>query len=167
MKIVLIGFMGSGKTSVTKELSRLLSWPILEMDEMVYQKTNAKTMHEVFAIGGELLLRETEIAIAKEHSQADKLVVSTGAGVIMNKINVDYFKQKNGIIVFLNARLDTIQKRLAHDNTRPLFKNNDDAKSLYDLRQPLYLKYADHVIDVEIAQEIVVGLELKETNHGQ
>lgn len=173
MKIILIGFMGSGKTAVTKELGRILNWPMLEMDEMVYRKTNTKTMHEVFAIGGELLLRETEIAIAKEHSASEKLVVSTGAGVIMNKINIDYFKQNKGITVFLNAHFDTIRKRLAHDYTRPLFKNVEEAKRLFELRQPLYLKYADHVIEIEnksiqeIAQEIVTGLELKESKHGQ
>lgn len=160
MKIILIGFMGSGKTSVTKALSKLLKLPLLEMDELVYQKTNSKTMDEVFAKGGELLLRETEIAIAKEYSLADSLIISTGAGVVLNKITLDYLKQKEGKIICLNANFQVIADRLKGDSSRPLFRDLVHAKNLYDLRQPLYLKYADKVVEVgkksveEIAIEV-------------
>lgn len=159
-KIVLIGFMGSGKTSVAKKLGKLLKLPILEMDEVVFQKTNTNNMHEVFAKGGELLLRETEIAIAQEYVSTDIHIISTGAGVVMNKIILDYFKKSQGKIFFLNASFQTLAARLAFDASRPLFKNRIEAQSLYDFRQPLYLRYADHVVDVEnksveeIAQEI-------------
>jgi shikimate kinase len=164
MKIILIGFMGSGKSSVAKKLGHLLKLPILEMDELVFQKTNTKNMHEVFAKGGELLLRETEIAIAQEYASADNNVISTGAGVVLNKITLDYLKKGDGKIFFLNAPFQTIAVRLADDSIRPLFKNSVEAKSLYHFRQPLYLKYADQVIEVgkksveEIAQEIANSL---------
>ncbi len=161
MKIILIGFMGSGKSSVTAALSRLLNLPMLEMDDLVYRKTNTKTMHEVFNKGGELLLRETEIAIAKEYALADNIVVSTGAGVVLNKIVLDYLKQQNGKIFCLNASFEVLADRLAGDASRPLFKDVMQAKSLYELRQPLYLGYADEVVNVwkksveEIAHEIL------------
>ena len=100
MKIILIGFMGSGKSSVAKKLGPLLKWPILEMDELVLQKTDTKNMPEVFAKGGELLLRETEIAIAKGFASTDDTVISTGAGVVLNKIVLDYFKTPNGKVFF-------------------------------------------------------------------
>jgi len=162
MKIILIGFMGSGKSSVAKRLGHLLKLPILEMDELVFQKTNTKNMHAVFAKGGELLLRETEIAIAQEYASTDNIVISTGAGVVLNKIILDYLKLKNSDvkIFFLNTTFQTIAVRLADDALRPLFKNIDEAESLYHFRQPLYLKYADQVVEVdkksieEIAQEI-------------
>jgi shikimate kinase len=118
-------------------------------------------MHEVFAKGGELLLRETEIAIAQEYASTDHYVISTGAGVVLNKIILDYLKKPDGKIFFLNATFQTIAVRLANDGLRPLFKNIVEAESLYYFRQPLYLKYADQVIEVdkksveEIAQEIV------------
>lgn len=161
MKIILIGFMGSGKSSVAKKLGHLLKLPILEMDELVFQKTNTKNMDEVFTKGGELLLRETEIAIGQEYASTDNIVISTGAGVVLNKIILDYFKKNDGKILFLNATFQTIALRLADDDLRPLFKNRVEAESLYHFRQPLYLKYADRVVDVdkksveEIAQEIV------------
>lgn len=160
MKIILIGFMGSGKSSVAKILAQLLKLPILEMDELVFQKTETKNMHEVFAKGGELLLRETEIAIAQEYSLIDNIIISTGAGIVLNKIILDYLKKTNGRIIFLNATFQTISQRLADDAARPLFKNIVEAEFLYNFRQPLYLKYMDQVIEVnkksveEIAQEI-------------
>lgn len=160
MKIILIGFMGSGKSSVAKKLASFLNWPILEMDELVYQKTNTQCMHEVFAKGGELLLRETEIAIAKEYASADSHIISTGAGVVMNKIVLDYLKTLDGKIIFLNATFQTIGSRLGDDTSRPLYKNSVEAESLYYFRQPLYLRYADQVVAVdgksveEIAHEI-------------
>ena len=117
-------------------------------------------MHEVFAKGGELLLRETEFAIAKGYAAIDRRVISTGAGVVLNRIILDYLKMPDGKIFFLNATFQTIATRLVNDILRPLFKNVVEAKSLYYFRQPLYLKYADQVIEVdtksveEIAQEI-------------
>lgn len=160
MKIILIGFMGCGKSSVAKRLCSLLQRPLLEMDELVFQKTGTKNMHEVFAKGGELLLREIEITIAQEHALSNKNIVSTGAGVVLNKITLDYLKKGGGKIFFLNATFQTLALRLANDRDRPLFTNLVEAESLYHFRQPLYLRYADRVVEVdnksidEIAQEI-------------
>lgn len=153
--------MGSGKSSVAKRLGGLLNWPILEMDDLVLKKTKTKSMPEVFDKGGELLLRETEIAIAKECASISDVVISTGGGVVLNKIILDYFKESSAKITFLNASFQTISNRLAKDYLRPLFKNKSDAESLYQFRLPLYFKYADQVIEVDeksvdqIAQEIM------------
>lgn len=117
-------------------------------------------MHEVFKKGGELLLRETEIAIAKEYRYARNLIISTGAGVVMNKIVLDYLRELPAKIVFLNASFPFLHERLSQDNTRPLFLEETEAKMLYDFRLPLYKSYADKIIDVdqktisEIAQEV-------------
>ncbi len=149
MNILLIGFMGSGKSTVAKRLSQLMHLSCIEMDDLVYQKTNTRNMSEVFALGGELLLRETEIAIAKEVASKDHLILSAGGGVVLNKIILDYFKIKGGKVIFLNARFETIVERIGKEDSRPLFKQIDVAKKLYDFRLPLYLNYADEVIDVD------------------
>ena len=166
MNLILIGFMGAGKSTVAKTLGETLGRPVVEMDELVYQKTNTRNMHEVFAKGGELLLRETEIAIAKEYSLRKNLVVSAGGGIVQNKIILDYFKKSGGFVVFLNAPFETLAKRLEKDlpheryTARPLFKDLKTAKNLYDFRLPLYSHYADETIDAssrspkEIAQQI-------------
>lgn len=160
MKIILIGFMGAGKSSTAKMLGHLLRMPIIEMDDLVLQKTHARNMHEVFSRGGELLLRENEIAIAQEYASTDNHIVSTGAGVVLNKIVLDYLKMPSGKTIFLNASFQTIAERLVGDTERPLFQNIPEAKSLYHFRLPLYMKYADHIVEVdnksveEIAHEI-------------
>jgi len=160
MKMILIGFMGSGKSSVGKKLGHLLKLPVLEMDEIVCQKTKTKNMHEVFAKGGEWLLRQTEVAIAQEYALAENCVISTGGGVVLNKMILGDLKKRYGKVIFLRATFQTIAERLADDASRPLFKNRIEAQSLYQFRQPLYFKDADQVVEVDkksvehIAQEI-------------
>ena len=162
MKLILIGFMGAGKSAIAMHLGSLLKLPVVEMDALVLKKTNSKDMQEVFAKGGELLLRETEIAIAREYADIEhSLIVSTGAGVVSNRIVLDYLKSRHGKIFFLNATFPTIAARLSQDVSRPLFQNIEQARSLYNFRHPLYLEYADYRIDVDyftleqIAQNIV------------
>ncbi len=166
MNIVLIGFMGSGKSTVAKHLSQLLDFVTIEMDELVYQKTNTKNMHEVFAKGGEILLRETEIGIAKEYAAKENLVISAGGGVVLNRIILDYFKETGGKVIFLNARFETIVKRLEGDDSRPLFKDITSAKKLYDFRLPLYLNYADEIIDVDSRSAEKIALQIKGSSDG-
>ena len=166
MNIVLIGFMGSGKSSVARALSKLLGISWVEMDELVYQKTNSRNMHEVFAKGGELLLRETEIAIAKEYASEENLIISTGGGVVLNKIILDYFKETGGRVIFLNARFEQIAKQLEGDDSRPLFKDLGNAKKLYDFRLPLYLNYADEIIDVDFRSADEIALKIKGSSDG-
>jgi shikimate kinase len=161
MNIVLIGFMGSGKSTVAKHLSELLDFLAIEMDELVYRKTSTKNMHEVFAKGGEILLRETEIAIAKEYAAKENLVISAGGGVVLNKIILDYFKEAGGKVFFLNARFETVVKRLEGDASRPLFKDITSTKKLYDFRLPLYLNYADEIIDVDSRSAKEIALKIK------
>ncbi|MGA8164114.1 MAG: shikimate kinase [Waddliaceae bacterium] len=161
MNIVLIGFMGCGKSAAAQYLSHLLGLPYIETDELVYQKTNTRNMHEVFALGGELLLRETEIAIAKKYASKENLIVSAGGGLVLNKITLDYFKNAGGKVFFLNAGFDTIVKQLAGDDSRPLFKDMASAKKLYDFRLPLYLNYADEVIDVDSLSPDEIAWKIK------
>jgi shikimate kinase len=164
MKIILIGFMGSGKSTVGKILSDLLGIAQVEMDEEVLQKTNSLHMDEVFEKGGELLLRETEIAIAKELVLQDNLVISTGGGVVLNKIVLDYLKQNSGKIFFLDSTFEMIIKKIKSDQSRPLFRDKREAQSLYEFRYPLYVEYADEIIEVDhhspeaIARMIQQGL---------
>jgi shikimate kinase len=165
MTLILIGFMSSGKSSVAKQLSPLLGYSLVEMDELVLQKTGAQNMQEVFAQGGELLLRETEIALAKEYASKTDLVVSTGGGVVHNKIVLDYFKAAGGKVLFLNTHFDLIAKRLENDCSRPLFQSLKHAKELYELRLPLYRSYADVIIDTVALSASEIARLINETIH--
>lgn len=165
MKLILTGFMGSGKTSVAKHLSILCQLPVLEMDEHVLLKTGCANMQQVFDQGGELRLRELEITLSREWSVASRAIISTGGGVILNKVNLDYLKQGNGKIIFLNTSFKTIAQRLANDNSRPLFNNISEAQGHYDFRLPLYLKYADHIVDADNKSATEVAQEIYHTVH--
>ena len=84
----------------------------------------------------------------------------------MNKIIIDYLKSGNAKIVYLHASFDVLKKRLDPKIPRPLFKNIDAAKKMYDLRLPLYKTYADIIIQTdnkspdEIAEEIIKQIKL-------
>jgi shikimate kinase len=123
-------------------------------------------MQEVFAKGGELLLRETEIAIAKEYAAKENLIISTGGGVVLNKIILDYFKEAGGKIFFLNAGFERIMKRLEGDTSRPLFTDLMNVKKMYDFRYPLYLKYTDETIAVDSLSAEEIALKIKRSLNG-
>jgi shikimate kinase len=161
MKIILIGFMGSGKSTMAKKLSEILGLDWLDMDELVYQKTATRNMHEVFAKGGEPLLRSSEVTIAKELLLQENLILATGGGVVLSPMILDDFKKVGGKVVFLKASLDTIAKRLENDTTRPLLKTASSLKALYDLRAPLYLRHADIIVDVDHKSEIEIALQIQ------
>ncbi|MBS0629915.1 MAG: shikimate kinase [Verrucomicrobia bacterium] len=154
MNIILIGFMGSGKSTVGKHLSELLQRPLIEMDHLVLQKTDCQTVREVFAKGGELLWRDTEIAVAKELHGTTGKIISTGGGVVLNKIILDYLSGKR---IYLKTSFDTLAKRVAEDPDRPLFQ-----KTHYDFRLPLYHHYADEVIDTDSYLPAEIALKIQE-----
>jgi len=148
MKISLIGFMGSGKTSVAKILSKKLELKNIEMDDLVLKKSKRKNISEIFAKDGEVRFREIEIEAAKDLRILRNVIVSAGGGVVMNKLNIDYLRE-NGEIIFLKTSFETIRKRLKNDISRPLFKNIGVAKKLFLFREGLYKEYADLIINTD------------------
>lgn len=144
MKIILIGFMGSGKTTVAKSLGEKLNLKVIEMDGLIIKKTG-KSINQIFSEDGEMRFRELEIQMAKSLAEKNKCIISTGGGVVMNKIILDYLKEK-GKIIFLKTSFLEIKKRLKNINDRPLFKNNKSAEKLFVFRQKLYEEYADLII---------------------
>jgi len=148
--------MGAGKTSVADLLSRRLEITKIEMDDLVLKKSGERSINDIFNRFGETYFRELEIKIAKTLSKKRNTVISTGGGVVMNKINLDYLK-KNGKTVFLKASFRTIEKRLKNDVCRPLFEDKGKAKKLFLFRRSLYNEYADLVIntDNQSVEEVV------------
>ncbi len=149
-KIILIGFMGCGKSTVAHELAKVKSVPLYEMDTEILKRSEYPDMATLFQAKGEICLREWEIRLAKEWSHLSEGVVSCGGGVVLNKIILDYLRQNGGAVFFLNASFEVLKQRVSLDPTpRPLFQKEDEAYALYTLRKPLYIAYSDHIIDVE------------------
>jgi shikimate kinase len=142
MNIVLIGFMGSGKTVVAEKLSKKLKMEHIEMDELVLKKTGRKSINEIFDRDGETKFRELEIEVAKELSGKNNVVISTGGGIVFNKIILDYLRE-NGFVVSLRVSFAEAKRRLEKFHDRPLFRDIRMARKLYFFRKPLYREYSD------------------------
>jgi len=152
--------MGSGKTSVSLLLSQKLNLPLYSLDQLIEEKYQ-KTIGQIFQEKGEIGFREYEIEMAKSLKDIDFGVFDCGGGVVLNKIILDYLKEKDGIIVYLKTSFSEIKKRLKNDTQRPLFKDIKKAKKLYYLRCYLYKSYADLIVFTdkkkveEVAYEII------------
>lgn len=161
--IVLIGFMGTGKSTVGKILAEKLHKDFIEMDDFISQKAN-KTIPEIFAQDGEIKFRELEMCISKELSEKKNVIISAGGGLILNKLNIDYLKKKS-IIVLLQANPAEIFKRISKDGKekRPLLDNNDpvkEIKSLLDYRQYYYNNAAEITISTNNKDPDQIALEI-------
>lgn len=156
--IYLIGFMGSGKSSVAKILSEILSVPFVDTDVHIEKKYNLK-IADIFKKHGEDTFRKYESEVLKKVSTHFN-IISTGGGIVERIENVKTM-QSSGKIIYLHTSFDEITKRLKHDASRPLWDNEvEERKALYERRILLYKKYANDTMYTngktveEIAEEI-------------
>ncbi len=155
--IVLIGYMGSGKTTVGKEISRQSGMPFYDMDALLETLLGDSISH-IFEQKGESYFREQETKLAKALSTLNGCILSTGGGVVKNPENIRILKE-NGRVFFLNPPFSEIKKRLTGDTSRPLLKNPDQMEKIYHERLELYQNSAAHNITkidaIESAGEIL------------
>lgn len=139
--IVLIGILGSGKSTLGKALARRLSMTFVDMDAVIEQEAQMK-ISQIFARCGEAHFREKETQLAQRLGKAEGLVISTGGGIILREENMKALKQ-NGVVVFLDRSPYAIIGKINCDN-RPLLKEHPERLfSLHRERLPLYRRYAD------------------------
>jgi shikimate kinase len=147
--IALIGFMGTGKTSVGRALAIRLNKEFMRTDDLVVESAG-KSIPEIFKQDGEPRFRELEIEVVKQISDKKDIIIDCGGGVILNKVNIDNLK-KNSRIILLTASPEAILERVLKDGEqRPLLENQDKLeriKQLLSLREPLYKRSADFEID--------------------
>ncbi|MCK9430412.1 MAG: shikimate kinase, partial [Candidatus Omnitrophica bacterium] len=154
MNIYLVGFMGTGKSSVgrllAKEKSRLESrsqWNFVDLDELIELKEQRRIV-DIFAKDGEAYFRKLEKKILNQVSTQKKFVVACGGGIVLDKGNVSLMK-KTGIMICLNATPEEILKRVSSSNGRPLLNVDKPKKRielLLKMRAPYYMQ-ADEVIE--------------------
>nr|WP_317359620.1 shikimate kinase [uncultured Tyzzerella sp.] len=160
--IVLIGFMGCGKTTVGKELAKNLNFYFVDIDYMI-QKDQNKSIEKIFEVFGEEYFRKLEKNMCYKVSNFKNYVISTGGGVVKEEQNIINLK-KSGVIVYLKATPQKIYENLKYDNKRPLLKNKDKFKAICDLleqREYLYEKYADMVFNIEDNSPFVLARNIK------
>jgi len=168
MNVVITGFMCSGKTSIGKKLAEKLNFDFLDTDDLIENKVGMR-ITEIFEKYGEPYFRELETQIIKEVSEKDKLVISTGGGVVLREENVNNLR-KNGVIINLVAKPETIYERLKKQpGIRPLLnKPNplEEIKKLLECRE-IYYKNCDFRVETdnlsveEIVEKILNFLKTK------
>lgn len=155
MPKILLGFMGAGKTTI----GRLLDPAFADMDALLVRRLEMP-ISDYFTRYGEESFRLQESLLLKELLNQDSSVISTGGGIVLKPENRELLK-KNPCNIYLRIDFDRIYQRLATDpvNKRPLFldKNQEEFRTLYEQRLPLYEEVATHVIDVtdKTPEEIV------------
>lgn len=145
MNIVLCGFMGAGKTVVGKELAKIMGRKFVDTDEMIEAETGI-SIPAIFAARGEDYFRDLEFEICKKAAELKNAVISTGGGAMTFSRNVEAIK-KGSKVVFLDASFDVICSRIGNGNSRPLFKDRENAKKLYDERCEKYTSAADFIVN--------------------
>lgn len=131
--IVLIGFMGSGKTTVGRELHQRLGYPLVDMDHLIEQRAG-KPITTIFAEMGEPAFRDMETALLQElaHPDAPRRIISTGGGVVVRPENRELLHQL-GYVVWLQAPVDTILERTGRNRDRPLLHTDDPRERIQAL----------------------------------
>lgn len=168
--IILIGYMGCGKTTLGKKLSFRKKLALLDTDKMIEQKQQ-KTVSEIFDEDGEAAFRSMETECLREiREYSDRYIISVGGGLPLKEENRRLLKEL-GCVFYLRARPDTIYKRLKKDTTRPLLRGDNPAariKEMMEARGPFYEEAADVIVDVDekgfeaIIEEILKGMKGRE-----
>ena len=147
--IVLIGFMGTGKTAVGQALAKRLNRRLIEVDSIIEQMAG-KSIPDIFQDDGEIYFRELEIEAIKKAAAGKKQVIACGGGVVLNTINIDRLRE-TGVIINLVASPDTILKRTSvNEGSRPLLNVKQPAERIRELmkfRKPFYDRAADFTIN--------------------
>lgn len=165
--VFLIGFMGSGKSTIASYLAENYGMEIIDMDQLIVER-EGMAIPDIFAQKGELYFRDVETSLLIEIQGEQNKVVSCGGGVVLREKNIQAMK-KSGQVVLLNAKPETILERVKDDDNRPLLRGNKNVQFIRDMmekRQPKYEAAADLVIHTdgksadEICKEIISKVKI-------
>ncbi|MEM9478210.1 MAG: shikimate kinase [Verrucomicrobiota bacterium] len=148
--IVLIGFMGTGKSTVGRLLSTSLAYRFADTDELIVRKAGKK-IPAIFEESGEEGFRVIESEVLEDLTKEEGVVIATGGGIVTGEGNIEKL-QTLGCVVWLTAKEESIWERVAHNKTRPLLQNDTPRETIQRLlteRLPLYEKAAHLTIGTD------------------
>ncbi|MFC5459596.1 bifunctional shikimate kinase/3-dehydroquinate synthase AroKB [Massilia niabensis] len=146
--VFLVGLMGSGKTTIGRQIARRLGKRFIDSDHAIEARTGA-TIPWIFEIEGEASFRRREADMIRELTSQRGVVLATGGGAVLDPASRAYLAER-GTVIYLRAGISSILQRTAHDKNRPLLQTADPRRKLEELlaqREPLYREIADLVID--------------------
>ncbi|WP_409341147.1 shikimate kinase [Paenibacillus sp. MBLB4367] len=158
--IVLVGFMGTGKSTVGQELEKALGWTLIDVDQAIVDR-EGMSIPDIFAQRGEAEFRAVESEVLAAIMSRPGQIVATGGGAVLAERNREIMKE-NGLVIALNATVETIITRVSGDTNRPLLQGNpaEFVPVLLEKRKHAY-DFADVKIDTDtltaeqIAQRII------------
>lgn len=160
--LALIGFMGTGKTTVGRLLAQKMERRFIETDERIAEKAG-KSIPEIFEEDGETRFRGLEMEVIKEVAEMENVIISCGGGVVLHHKNI-YRLRRNAVLILLTASPETILQRTSRSAERPLLPASasfEDIQALLMDRKPFYHAAVDVTIDTtkvavdEVANEIL------------
>jgi len=166
--ILLIGFMGSGKSTVGRSLAQRLGYDFVDLDQQLVE-IEGRSIPEIFAENGEIWFRDRESAVLAEQMSRAATVFATGGGIVGREQNRDLMKQL-GTVVYLRVSWATLQNRLSCSSGRPLAdpqQGLEPVRQLWQNRLPWY-EEANMVIDADqlsvngVVCEIIKRLNLED-----
>ncbi|MCL5046798.1 MAG: shikimate kinase [Actinobacteria bacterium] len=156
--LVLLGFMGTGKTTIGKRLANWLNCRFYDMDEEI-ERRMGMSISEIFARYGEPFFRDLEATVARELAATSGKVIATGGGVVINPENLAALRRR-GWLISLVADPEIIYERVIQENNRPLLEGDnlmDKIRKLLAARDKQY-RSADLVVDISnLSTEQIVG----------
>ena len=160
--IILEGFMGSGKTTLGKELANSLGFSFVDTDEYIENKYN-RIIKDIFANEGEEYFRDMETEAIEELSKKDSMVIALGGGLPVREVNREILK-KTGKVIYLKAKVSTLCDRLKNDTNRPLLMNvslEDRINELMNKRGSIYEEVANYTVntDDKTIEQVVKEME--------
>ena len=159
--IVLIGFMGAGKSTISEFLKKAFAMDVIEMDQIIAER-EGMSISDIFEVYGEQYFRDLETNLLIEMQSRTNVVISCGGGTPMRECNVVEMK-KNGRVVLLTAKPETILDRVKDSHDRPLIENNKTVPFIAELMEKRREKYeaaADIVIETDGKDELQICEEL-------
>ena|SRR5579885_1332786 len=166
-RVILTGFMGTGKTAVGELLAKKLKFEFLDTDLMVEQEVG-KTITEIFEKEGEPVFRHYEKQMVKKALESENVVVSTGGGAIVDPDNLKLMKER-GFIIGLSASPEAILQRVSNMDTRPMLRSKDQLKRIESLlsRRSPYYRQADKIVDTTMKRIDQTVEEILKALHGK
>jgi shikimate kinase len=152
-RIVLVGFMGAGKTTVGATLAARLGWGFLDLDRRIEERAG-RSVPEIFRRDGEPAFREEERRAAEEAAGLDRLVIAAGGGAFAHPATRAALA-RGSMTVWLACSLETVLERIAPGPDRPLASSRERMHRLMSLREPSY-RLADRVVDASAEPSEVV-----------
>lgn len=161
--IILIGYMGSGKSTVGRKAAKALEYQFLDTDALIEQE-DGRTIAKLFEEKGEDYFRKKETeTIRRLLTEKKGRIIATGGGLPMKEENAGLLKQL-GTVVYLKAETDTLLNRLSGDTARPLLQEGDlreKIETMLAVREPVYERCADVVLQTDTMSfyEIICEIE--------